>query len=268
MNFQKLKCHEYSYNQTIMELYGVGDNKKIKLVLMNALRNSGVETNKEKVFSSYDFKLSQSISRSKKIIFELAFCNEWNWFFTGTLNPNVHDRTDLNKFHRDLTLFLRRYGVKNGLKIHFLLVPELHDDGKSWHVHGLISGLPLSHLKQFEIGDKMSKKLLEKVLNGEKIYNWLEYSRKFGFCDLELIKNHEAVSKYITKYINKKLGSDVKEQNAHTYYCSRGLRRAEKIKIGSMNWGNIESDYKNEYCSVATLDYTPELFNNLLNSFI
>ena len=39
----------------------------------------------------FNERMSQSISRTKSRIFELAGCNPWDWFFTGTLNPEWHD---------------------------------------------------------------------------------------------------------------------------------------------------------------------------------
>ena len=70
----------------------------------------------------------------------------------------------------------------------------------------------------------MGKALADKVLNGDVVYNWNAYFNRFGFCDLEQIKNHEAVSKYITKYINKKLANSVKEINENTYYNRISLK--------------------------------------------
>lgn len=109
-------------------------------------------------------------------------------------------------------------------------MPEKHSDGTSWHIHGFLHGLPKEHLKQFVVGDVMGKGLAEKVKRGDVVYNWLPYAKKFGFCDLEPIKNPEAVSKYMMKYINKNLASSVKDLNAHLYYHSRGLNKAETIK--------------------------------------
>ena len=114
----------------------------------------------------------------------------------------------------------------------------------------------------------MGKALADKVLNGDVVYNWNAYFNRFGFCDLEPIKNHEAVSKYITKYINKELASSVTELNAHTYYHSRGLKFAELKKKGTMNWDNIAPTYKNKYCCVSWLDYTDNIYNQLSNLFI
>ena len=267
---QKLKDRAYNYDQTLLKVFGDGECKKIKLVRMNYLKTSGIELDDiEYVRGTVnENKINESILRSKSKIFELAFCNPWDWFFTGTINPNKQDRTDLELFHKQLTQWLRDYNKKYKLNIKFLFVPEKHKDGKSWHIHGFIYGLPVEHLVQFQVGDKMGKGLADKVMQGDIVYNWQAYFNRFGFCDLEPIRNHEAVSKYITKYINKELANSVTELNAHTYYHSRGLKFAELIKKGTMIWEDIAPTYENEYCSVVWLDYSEELYNNLLNKYI
>lgn len=68
------------------------------------------------------------------------------------------------------------------------------------------------------------------------------------------------------KYINKNLATSVKELNAHLYYHSRGLNKAEVIKKGAMA-ATITPTYENEYCSVAWLDYSEELLQELSSSF-
>lgn len=260
----------YERDITLLKIYGFGDFKKIKLIRLNYLKNSGLESDDFFDNSSIrgtvnSSKLEESIARSKNKIFELAFCNPWEWFFTGTINPNKQDRTDLDLYHKQLTQWIRDYNKKYGLKIKFLFVPELHSDGKSWHIHGFLSGLPETHLIQFKIGDRMGKGLAEKVLKGDKVYNWKPYFERFGFCDLEPVKNHEAVSKYVTKYINKDLYKNVTKLNAHVYYHSRGLSCSETIKKGFMNWSDINPDYENDYCSVSWLDI--KYFDDLLNRF-
>lgn len=267
---QKLKDRAYNYDQTLLKVFGIGENKKIKLVRMNYLKTSGIELDDIEYVRGQvnENKINESILRSKSKIFELAFCNPWDWFFTGTINPNKQDRTDLELFHKQLTQWLRNYNRLNNLNIKFLFVPEKHKDGKSWHIHGFIYGLPVEHLKQFQVGDVMGKGLADKVQKGDIVYNWLAYFNRFGFCDLEPIRNQEAVSKYVTKYINKELSNSVTELNAHTYYHSRGLKFAELKKRGTMNWDSIAPTYENDYCSVVWLDYSEELYNNLLNKYI
>lgn len=265
-----LKDTKYKYDQYVLKVFGYGENKRIKLIHMNVLRNEGVEdeNDKGKVRGVNSEKLEESICRTRSKIFELAFCNPWSWFFTGTLDPKKYDRTDLKKFHSDLTNWLRQYNRYHGTQIKFLLIPELHSDGKSWHMHGFFYDLPQEHLTRFQIGDRMGKALAEKVKNGDEVYNWSAYQKKFGFCDLEPIRNAEAVSKYITKYISKNLATSVTELNAHMYYHSRGLQFAQTIKKGSMSTAiDIEPSYSNDYCTVYWLPYSEELLNDLKNGF-
>lgn len=265
-----LRDTKYKYDQYVLKVFGCGENKKIKLIRMNVLRNQGIEDDDDKckVRGVNSEKLEESICRTRSKIFELAFCNPWSWFFTGTLDPKKYDRTDLKKFHTDLIKWLREYNRYHGTKIKFLLIPELHIDGKSWHMHGFFYDLPQDHLKQFLIGDTMGKALSEKVKNGDEVYNWIAYQKKFGFCDLEPIRNAEAVSKYITKYISKNLATSVTELNAHMYYHSRGLQFAHTVKKGSMSTPiDIEPTYSNEYCDVYWLPYSEELLHDLENGF-
>lgn len=265
-----LKDVKYKHNQTILKVFGYDDMLKIKLITMNTLRNAGVEDDSTPNYvrgTVNDEKLDESISRTKAKIFEYAFCNPWDYFFTATLDPSKYDRTDINKFHKDLTQFFRDYKKKHGIKIDFLLIPELHKDGKSWHMHGFLKGLPVEHLKQFKIGDTMGKTLAEKVVKGDIVYNWEAYQKKFGFCDLEFVGNPEAVSKYITKYINKDLANSVKELNAHSYYHSRGLQSAKILKKGTMLC-DIAPSFVSDYCTVSWLDYDEELLRYLEDNII
>ena len=266
-----LKDTKYKYDQYVLKVFGYGENKRIKLIHMNVLRNEGVEdkNDKGKVRGVNSEKLEESICRTRSKIFELAFCNPWSWFFTGTLDPKKYDRTDLKKFHSDLTNWLRQYNRYHGTQIKFLLIPELHSDGKSWHMHGFFYDLPQEHLTRFQIGDRMGKALAEKVKNGDEVYNWSAYHKKFGFCDLEPIRNAEAVSKYITKYISKNLATSVTELNAHMYYHSRGLQFSQTVKKGSMSTAiDIEPTYSNEYCDVYWLPYSEELLQELSEGFV
>lgn len=267
MSFKDVK---YKRDQTILKVYGFGTNKKIKVIRLNWLRTAGLvdeDEYKPPKCSVNDFKLDENIQRAKSLIFEYAFCNPWDWFFTGTLDSKKYDRSNLEKFHSDLTAWFKSYSRYHNLKIKFLLVPELHSDGVSWHIHGFLRGLPIEHLHQFVVGDVMGRALASKVQKGDLVFNWPAYQNKFGFCDLEPIRNPEAVSKYIMKYINKNLASSVKELNAHLYYHSRGLNKAQLIKKGAMA-ATITPTYENDYCSVSWLDYSEELLQELSSSFL
>lgn len=269
------RLFSYKNDYVILKTVGLNENKKIKLVLMNNEIRTGpiiedrtIERKHVQKNSVNDSKLECNISRAKQSIFELSICNEWDYFMTLTLDSNKYNREDLEKYHNDLTQYIRNLRRKYKSNIQFLLVPELHKDGKTWHMHGLIKGIPLEKLEKFKLGDKMGKKIAERVKKGCDVYNWPDYCNKFGFCDLEPIRNPEAISKYITKYINKSLNDTVKELGAHLYYHSRGLNKAEVIKKGSMSLArNIEPDYTNDFCSIKEFKYSDELLEQLINSF-
>lgn len=217
-----------------------------------------------------DQKLFENISRAKSRIFELAYCNEWEYFFTGTLDQTKYDRTNLNKYHEDFTRFLRNYRRNSGCDdIQFLLVPELHSDGKTWHIHGFLKGLPVDYLHQFVLGDRMGKYIAEKVLAGDLVYDWPAYARKFGFCDLEPIKNQEAVSKYVTKYMSKSLYDTCLDVGSHLYYRSRGLSGAQLVRQGTLiDDTGIPIDYESDFCRVSWVPYSDELLDRLSKTIL
>lgn len=242
----------------------------LKVTTMNVLRTSGLDVDNKKQYTRCtvnEKKLSNNVSRARNKIYELASCNPWDLFVTLTIDSNKFDRQDLEKYHKSFVIFLRDYGKKYGIKIKFLLIPELHSDGKSWHIHGLFYGLPTSHLHQFQIGDTMGLKVAEKVKNGDIVYKWTPYENKFGWCVLEPIKNHEAVSKYIVKYINKDLEKSVTDLNAHLYYHSRNLNEATTLMRGTLT-ADIGYDFANEYCSIKALPYTQEIVDFLNDNII
>lgn len=258
----------YKSNQTIISLIGTDKEKQIRVVTLRCLRTSGIEN--EEGFtpekrSVNDDKLAQSLSRTKRTIFELAACNEWKYFGTFTLDPEKYNRTDLNRYRTDLAQWIRYTNRKYGCSIKYLFIPELHKDNSSWHIHGLMHGIPEHLLKRFSIGDVMGKKLSDKVLRGDEVFNWEAYEKKFGYCSLEPLRSLEAASKYVTKYITKDLFRSVTELNAHMYFASQGLKRAERIKKGTL-LNEIEYDYENDFYSVRTLKYSDETLKMLTDN--
>lgn len=173
-------------------------------------------------------KSDSNLSRARRVVLELALCNDWKYFCTFTLDKEKYDRYDLGKFKKDLTQFIRdqrKKAKKNGqdLDIPFLIVPEQHQDC-AWHCHALFGDLaPL--LVSFK-DERRSGKLVPKYLVDNGYWNWPDYERKFGFCSFGLIKNRVACSFYITKYITKSLVELAEAFGQHTYIPSRGLNRA------------------------------------------
>ena len=194
-------------------------------------------------------KLEESLSRTKSTIFELALCNPWEWFVTLTLNPEYHDRSDLNTYKKKLSTWIKNYNRLHDTKIKYLLIPEQHQDKTTWHMHGLIMGLPEGHLKEFKEEERLPIAILIELKKGNQIYNWDAYQQKFGYITISKIRNAESVSKYITKYITKDLAETRIALNDHLYYCSQGLKRAEKLYQGQLT-RELDEDYSNEYVKI------------------
>lgn len=209
-------------------------------------------------------KLRNSLSRARSKVYELAICNDWDYFVTFTFDSNkVLDRYDLNSTVSTLRKWINNYNSRNGLSIKYVLIPEMHHDG-AWHVHGLLSGLPL-----FDVSAN---------LNGYP--TWLSAANRFGFISLDRIRNPRACAAYMVKYITKDLSRSVSHLGAHVYYASKRLRRSFSVCI---TFPIILShpDFSNEYCSISWLSdprdiykiaHTPDflfvwdIMNNLYNT--
>jgi len=237
---------KYDYDVAYLRSYG---SDTYKLSVMRCVRKSGYEIkNFKKKCSVNDSKLEENIIRARSKLFEYAYCNDFEYFLTITLDSKKYNRQDLNKFNKDLSQFIRNYNKKYNLNIKRIFVPEKHRDGCSWHMHGFIMGLPLSHLRLFSLDEKLPKYIREKLLKGQNVYEWVAYREKFGFNDFEHIRNKEACSKYITKYITKELANSVTTLNAHLFYASKGLSTSKLIKKGSLRFGLSNPHYENDYC--------------------
>lgn len=197
-------------------------------------------------------KLEESLSRTRAAIFELALCNDWEWFVTLTLNPEYHDRKDLNNYKKKLSTWLKNYNRIHKTKIKYLLIPEQHADGQSWHMHGLLMGLPEEQLQEFTEQERLPIKILIEIKRGHKVYTWEAYRKAFGYITISKTRHAESVAKYITKYITKSIEQTTIGPNDHLYYCSKGLKRAELIHEGQLT-KELDEDYSNEYVKIKTV---------------
>lgn len=261
---QKTQSHLWTQNKLIISEYTDGVHTKYKLVYMPTLRNAGVEKSSENLRYVVDSdsrseygnllvlpgdvidtagdvveadaegnvcKLTKNIYRARSTIYELAYCNSWDWFFTGTIDGGKFDRSDLSGYRDKLTHMIRDYNRRKGTCIKYLIVPELHADYKNWHVHGFLQGLPVDHLHRFVIGDQMSAYIAKKVRKGQEVYSWEKYQKVFGWCDLEPIASHDGACKYVTKYISKALEKTVSDLGKHMFYASLGLNRRSRVLL-------------------------------------
>lgn len=204
-----------------------------------------------------DVKLSNNVARARAMVFEYALCNDFEYFVTLTLNKDLQDRYDLKGYIKRLGQFIRNYRRDHGADIQYLLIPEKHRDG-AWHMHGLFKGIPAEHLS----------------INENGYMDWPAYSKRFGFISLDKIKNKEACSKYITKYVSKSFDKEggVTEKESKLYYCSRGLKRAKKKRDGTLSRYQLERipfSFENDY--VKTGFFTSQQYkwvSEILDNYI
>lgn len=199
-----------------------------------------------------DEKFRESLVRSRMNIFEISMCNDFDIFGTFTIDPKKYDRFHLKEFYKDFSKFVNNLNYQYDLTIQYLLIPEKHKDG-AWHMHGLLKGLPRSHMRLFNLSEKLPVYIRNKLKSGENVFKWVSYTNRFGFCDLEYIRNKEACCKYIVKYITKDLSRSVKESHAKVYYCSQHLKRPEIVASGEFDEIITLPDFEN--CYVMKKDF-------------
>lgn len=160
-------------------------------------------------------KYSNNLKRAVNQVYDLARANHFDWFITLTLDSKCVDRTDYGQCAMLIRLFTDRLR-HNGNK--WLIVPELHSDGKSYHFHGLVQGeLDLTHWK------------------GE-VYNLNNF--EFGYTTAMRIKDPQRVATYIAKYLTKQLAVP---KGRKCYWASRSLDKptVEYIRMDELEfkWG-------------------------------
>lgn len=224
---------------------------KYKVIWLKSVRQKGYELaefcddpdkpsgqDKKEPSVRNDCKLANNISRARSKVFEYAFCNDWDYYITLTINPVKFDRYDLGTYIKALGKFINNYNTVHHSRIRYILIPESHKDG-AWHMHGLVSGILPKHLET----------------NSKGYLDFPLYVKRFGFCSLGRIKSYEAVSKYITKYITKSFASANPGQPL--YYCSKGLNRSsvvctfDNVADAGINWDYVHPD---GYCKTAMVD--------------
>lgn len=174
-------------------------------------------------------KTSDNIRRAQRTIEDYALCNEFDWFVTLTLDSSkVVSRSDLDSWHKGLTQWLRDHYPG----ISYVLVPELHKKSDGWHMHGLLSGLPQSALRLFTLEEKLPRYIRNKIKSQSLVYDWPAYRQKYGFVDVEPVRNRDAAARYVSKYVTKGVHSTAKHirKGCHLYYCSNGLCKPSQIE--------------------------------------
>ena len=258
--------HQSRHNHDVFNIYAYGDNL-LKIVYIKSapmradLRKTDplwAEKKKPKFKgspNSPDERFSNSVSRSKSRIFELAMCNEFKYFCTFTQDEKLRDRFDLKEFRKDLAQLVRNLNRNRSEenKIKYLLIPEQHKNG-AWHLHGLLQGITPDDLREFTLKEKLPERIRKQIAKGVKIYDWTRYRKAFGFFTCAEIESQTACAKYITKYISKDLQKTVHESGEHLFFASQGLKGRETILRNCADLCDVDEwDFENEFVKVKEI---------------
>lgn len=154
-------------------------------------------------------KRTDSITRAKRKVYDIAYANgdEWKYMVTLTLDGGKIDRYDPNAVLKPFQNWLKNCVKRKGLKA--LLVAEYHSD-KAIHFHGLVNdALKVSDsgtvkVQGYKKPVKLSTAKHYKVKPEEMktVYNCDDW--KLGFSTfVPLDENIDCVCAYVTKYITK-----------------------------------------------------------------
>ena len=258
--------HQSRHNHDVFNIYAYGDNLlKIVYIKSAPMRPDFRKTDtlwsekKKPKFkglpNSPEERFSNSVSRSKSRIFELAMCNEFKYFCTFTQDEKLRDRFDLKEFRKDLAQLVRNLNRNRSEenKIKYLLIPEQHKNG-AWHLHGLLQGITPDDLREFTLKEKLPERIRKQIAKGVKIYDWTRYRKAFGFFTCTEIESQTACAKYITKYISKDLQKTVHESGEHLFFASQGLKGRETILKNCDDLCNVDEwDFENDYVKVKEI---------------
>lgn len=181
---------------------------------------------------------SDSLKRAKDSIFDYVLNNEFDYFFTGTINPEELDSKDPKELLKPVQRWLKNMVDRYGLS--YLMIAERHKKG-GIHFHGLCrSSVPL---RLEDSGTKLYKGHKKPVSNaraeklgltdGRTVYNLKSW--KFGFTTcIELTGDRLNTAFYVTKYITK----DCKKIFGKFFWHSRDLKKP-KVIIEDVDYESI-----------------------------
>ncbi len=143
----------------------------------------------------------RSVNRAKVRAFDIVMSNpELNAFATMTIDPERCDRCSWDAIYPHLRTWLSNRVSRRGLK--YILCPEYHQDGEAIHFHMICNADALQY------APARTPKGYTVYRKGKPVYNLSDWA--LGFSTMQLVPMddpHEAVAKYIFKYMGKNAGA-------------------------------------------------------------
>lgn len=166
-----------------------------------------------------------SLKRAKDSIFDYVLNNDFEYFFTGTINPDELDSKNPKELLKPVQQWLKDMVKRYGLS--YIMIAERHKKG-GIHFHGLFRSVKPLRLE--DSGTKLYKGRKKPVSNeraeqlglsgGRTVYNLKTWSFGFTTC-VELTGDRMNTAFYVTKYITK----DCKKIFGRFFWHSRDLKK-------------------------------------------
>ena len=234
-----------TYNATITSY---SDNTK-KIVYHSYKSIKGIQRDKDKKSGGHCSEEEKerykylNLLRTKQTIIDYAKENgciiPWDYFVTLTFDKEVvGDRDNYDICCNYLKKWINNQKHQNP-NMEYLFVVEKHKT-KGFHFHGIVKNVTNWRLSK-AINPYTGKQIRQ---NGCLIYNLDNY--KLGFTTISKVKNQDAVSVYISKYITKEL-IDIK--NKKRYWCSKSL------KLPKVEYYESDLDELKNYISNYNITY-------------
>lgn len=201
--------------------------------LRSLARSVGAFSVSPRLRDSFGNRLDK-LKNSQDRIFDYIMSNDWDWFFTGTIDPQKLDSLDFKACLKPIQNWFKNM-VKR-YKISYILVFELHPTSGRLHLHGLIKENPdkplkltLSDTKVYPgfkkpIKERTAKRHGLNVDNGREVYNLKTW--RFGWSTaIKVYGSPSQLAHYCTKYITK----DSKKIFGRYFWHSRDLDKPKVI---------------------------------------
>ena len=213
----------------------------IRDLIEQAQKNGILELlDKEKEEANREKNIARCIRRAKDRIFDIAFCNDWKYFVTLTIDDEKINAFNVKDVMKKLNKILNNMQQRHGLS--YIIIPEFHESGRV-HCHGLINdALKVEdsgtrgvngYTKPLKLSTIKAKGLMKDVTH--VIYNLPQWTYGFSTA-VPVYGDGGALATYVTKYMTK---STTKIFGKY-YWSSRDLMRQPKIEYKNTQYQDID----------------------------
>lgn len=239
--FRKPSESEEKFNEAFdefLDLLGVNDESELEkekrmLILELLAEAEKYETNNEK-------NIERCIRRAKDRIFDIAFCNDWKYFVTLTIDDKKIDAFNVKEVMKKLNKFLDNMHQRYGLS--YIIIPEYHESGRV-HCHGLINDAlkvedsgtrgVKGYTAPLKLSTIKAKGLMRDITH--IVYNLPQWTYGFSTA-VPVYGDGGALATYVTKYMTK---ATTKIFGKY-YWSSRDLVREPKIEYKNTQYQDID----------------------------